>query len=30
MREHYPGWDLTITLEACLSEIVESWRARLR
>jgi CDP-paratose 2-epimerase len=30
MREHYPGWDLTITLEACLAEIVESWRARLR
>jgi len=29
MREHYPGWDLTITLEACLAEIVESWQARL-
>jgi CDP-paratose 2-epimerase len=30
MRAHYPGWDLTITLEACLAEIVKSWQARLR
>ena len=29
MRTHYPSWDITITLEACLAEIVESWRARL-
>jgi CDP-paratose 2-epimerase len=29
MRAHYPGWEPTITLEACLAEIVESWRARL-
>jgi hypothetical protein len=29
MRAHYPEWHLTITLEACLAEIVESWQARL-
>jgi CDP-paratose 2-epimerase len=29
MRRHYPNWDLTITLEHCLAEIVESWQARL-
>jgi CDP-paratose 2-epimerase len=30
IRQHYPGWDLTIPLETCLAEIVESWRKRLR
>ena len=29
MREHYPKWDVTISLTQCLSEIVESWRTRL-
>ncbi|MGC9450443.1 MAG: NAD-dependent epimerase/dehydratase family protein [Oceanipulchritudo sp.] len=29
MRAHYPGWDITIGLEDCLREIVDSWRARI-
>jgi CDP-paratose 2-epimerase len=29
MRDHYPDWQLTITLEAGLAQIVESWQARL-
>jgi CDP-paratose 2-epimerase len=30
MRAHYPGWDITISLERIFLEIVASWRARLR
>lgn len=28
MRRHYPGWDITISLQDTLEQIVESWRAR--
>jgi CDP-paratose 2-epimerase len=29
MRRHYPGWNVTKDLEACIREISESWSARL-
>ncbi len=29
MRAHYPGWDITRSLEATIGEIVEAWRGRL-
>lgn len=29
MRNHYPGWEITISLEEIFEEIVESWRVRL-
>lgn len=29
MRNHYPEWDITISLEEIFEEIVESWRVRL-
>ena len=29
MREHYPGWDITVGLEETIGQIVESWQARL-
>ena len=28
MRAHYPGWDLTQSLEETIRQIVESWRQR--
>jgi CDP-paratose 2-epimerase len=29
MKAHYPGWDITKTLEQTIGEIVASWKARL-
>lgn len=29
MREHYPNWDITISLEETVRQIVESWSQRL-
>jgi CDP-paratose 2-epimerase len=29
MKEHYPGWDLTKSLEQTIGEIVESWQRRI-
>ena len=29
MREHYPDWDITISLEETIKQIVESWQQRL-
>jgi len=29
MRSHYPNWDITISLEETISQIVESWKTRL-
>ena len=29
MRSHYPGWDITITLEQTIREIVEAWQQKL-
>ncbi len=28
MREHYPGWDITKSLEETIAEIIEAWRKR--
>ena len=28
MRAHYPGWDISISLEETIRQIVESWRRR--
>jgi CDP-paratose 2-epimerase len=28
MREHYPGWDITVTLEQTMREIVEAWERK--
>jgi CDP-paratose 2-epimerase len=28
MRDHYPGWDITISLGETVRQIVEAWRAR--
>jgi len=28
MRDHYPNWDITISLEETIGQIVEAWRAR--
>ena len=28
MQAHYPGWQLTKSLEATIAEIVEAWRLR--
>ncbi|RYY23250.1 MAG: NAD-dependent epimerase/dehydratase family protein [Chitinophagaceae bacterium] len=28
MKEHYPGWDITISLEETIRQIVESWKKR--
>ncbi|WP_013323280.1 NAD-dependent epimerase/dehydratase family protein [Gloeothece verrucosa] len=30
MREHYPNWDITISLEETIKQIVESWQKRLQ
>ncbi|NEO51584.1 MAG: NAD-dependent epimerase/dehydratase family protein, partial [Moorea sp. SIO4A3] len=29
MREHYPSWDISVSLEETIQQIVESWQARL-
>jgi CDP-paratose 2-epimerase len=29
MKEHYPNWDITISLEETIKQIVESWKTRL-
>jgi len=29
MREHYPTWDITVTLEQTIGEIVEAWQQKL-
>ena len=29
MRDHYPGWDITISLEETIEQIVRSWQTRL-
>ena len=28
MREHYPGWGITQSLNAIMSQIVEAWEER--
>ncbi|MDA9764226.1 NAD-dependent epimerase/dehydratase family protein [Opitutales bacterium] len=28
MREHYPNWDITISLEETIGQIVDAWKAR--
>ncbi|EMI52278.1 NAD-dependent epimerase/dehydratase family protein [Rhodopirellula sallentina] len=28
MREHYPSWDISVSLEETISQIVEAWKAR--
>jgi len=28
MRQHYPGWDITISLEDTIQQIVEAWKVR--
>jgi CDP-paratose 2-epimerase len=28
MREHYPGWDITVSLEETIRQIVEAWSRR--
>ena len=29
MRGHYPGWDITVTLEQTIAQIVEAWQHKL-
>ena len=29
MKEHYPAWDITISLEETIRQIVEAWQARI-
>ncbi|NEO44051.1 MAG: NAD-dependent epimerase/dehydratase family protein [Moorea sp. SIO4A3] len=29
MREHYPSWDISVSLEETIQQIVESWQSRL-
>lgn len=29
MRDHYPAWDITISLEETIEQIVRSWQTRL-
>lgn len=29
MREHYPSWDITVSLEETVRQIVEAWRSRI-
>ena len=29
MRAHYPGWDLTVSLEQTIAQIVEAWQHKL-
>ncbi|OQB92842.1 MAG: hypothetical protein BWX86_01757 [Verrucomicrobia bacterium ADurb.Bin122] len=28
MRAHYPSWDITVSLEETIRQIVEAWRVR--
>jgi CDP-paratose 2-epimerase len=28
MRQHYPNWDITISLEDTIQQIVEAWKVR--
>jgi CDP-paratose 2-epimerase len=28
MREHYPNWDITVSLEETIGQIVEAWKKR--
>ena len=28
MRDHYPGWDISVSLEETIQQIVEAWRVR--
>lgn len=30
MKEHYPNWDITISLEETIRQIVEAWKVRIR
>jgi CDP-paratose 2-epimerase len=30
MREHYPAWDITISLEETIRQIVDAWKGRLQ
>jgi CDP-paratose 2-epimerase len=30
MREHYPSWDITVSLEETIRQIVEAWRSKLK
>jgi CDP-paratose 2-epimerase len=29
MKEHYPNWDITISLDETIRQIVEAWKTRL-
>jgi hypothetical protein len=29
MRAHYPGWDITVSLDETIRQIVEAWQRRL-
>ena len=29
MRAHYPGWNITISLEETIRQIVEAWKTRI-
>jgi CDP-paratose 2-epimerase len=28
MKSHYPAWDITISLEETIRQIVEAWKTR--
>jgi CDP-paratose 2-epimerase len=28
MRSHYPAWDISVSLEETLRQIIEAWRQR--
>jgi CDP-paratose 2-epimerase len=28
MKSHYPGWDITVSLEETIRQIVEAWKTR--
>jgi CDP-paratose 2-epimerase len=28
MKSHYPAWDITVTLEETIRQIVEAWKTR--
>jgi CDP-paratose 2-epimerase len=29
MRAHFPGWDISVSLEATIREIVDAWQSRI-
>jgi CDP-paratose 2-epimerase len=29
MRAHYPAWDITVSLEETIRQIVEAWKKRI-